>query len=60
MYRITDCPSSMMNVTSQLAIKIWYLPDFDFSWSDKAPQRPNDSVMIEDVSPSESDAQMLK
>ena len=50
----------MMNVTSQLAIKIWYLPDFDFSWSDKAPQRPNDSVMIEDVSPSESDAQMLK
>ena len=57
---ITDCHSSMMNVTSRLAIKIRYLPDFDFSWSDKAPQRPRESVTIEDVSPSESDAQVLK
>ena len=57
---ITDYHSSMMNVTSRLAIKNCYLPGFDFSWSDKSPQRPCESIMIENVSPSESDARVLK
>ena len=48
---MTDHHSSMMNVTSRLAVKIRYLPDFEFSWSDNA---------IEDISPSEEDAKALK
>lgn len=50
----------MMNVTSRLAVSIRYLPDFDFSWSDNTPQRSRDSITIEDISPSENDARVLK
>lgn len=50
----------MMNVTSRLAVRIRYLPDFDFSWSDKSPQRPRESITIEDILPSENDAGVLK
>ena len=50
----------MMNVTSRLAVKIRYLPDFEFSWSDNTPQRSHDSITIEDISPSEEDAKALK
>lgn len=50
----------MMNVTSQLAIRIKYIPDFKFSWSDKTPQQSRQSITTEDVSPSQSDAQVLK
>ena len=49
-----------MNVISWLAIRIRYLPDFEFSWSDKAPQQPRESITIEDISPSESDCRVLK
>ena len=50
----------MMNVTSRLAVKIRYLPDFEFSWSDNTPQRSRDSITIADISPSEEDAKALK
>ena len=50
----------MMNVTSQLAIRVRYIPDFEFSWSDKTPQRSRQSITIEDISPSQSDTQVLK
>ena len=49
-----------MNVTSRLAIRIRHIPDFEFDWSDKTPQRSRQSITIEDVSPSQSDARMLK
>ena len=49
-----------MNVTSRLAIRIRYIPDFEFSWSDKTPQRSRQSITIEDISPSQSDARVLK
>ena len=49
-----------MNVTSRLAVTIRYLPDFNFSWSDTTPQRSRDSITIEDICPSESDAAILK
>ena len=49
-----------MNVASRLAIRIRYLPDYDFSWSDNTPQRPHESITVEDVSPSENDAHVLK
>lgn len=55
-----DCHSSMMNVTSRLAVKIRYLPDFQFSWSDKTPQRPRESITIEDILPSREDSRVLK
>ena len=50
----------MMNVTSRLAIRIKNLPDFDFSWSDKTPQRPRESITFKDVSLSESDARAIR
>ena len=50
----------MMNVTSRLAVGIRYLPGFDFSWSDDTPQRSRDSITIEDISPSEQGARVLK
>ena len=59
-YLTTDCHSSMMNVTSRLAIRIRHIPDFEFDWSDKTPQRSRQSITIEDVSPSQSDARVLK
>ena len=50
----------MTNLTSRLAIKIRYLPDFDFSWSDSTPQQPRSSLTIDDFLPNELDAAILK
>ena len=55
-----DHHSSMMNLTSRLAIKIQHTPDFQFDWSDTAPQRPRKSLTIEDFLPNENDATILK
>ena len=56
----SDRHSSMMNVTSRLALRIRYLPDFEFDWSDTTPQRPRDSLTADDFLPSEEDARILK
>lgn len=50
----------MLNVTSRLAIRIRYLPDFDFDWANTTPQRLRESLTIDGFLPSEEDAQLLK
>ena len=52
--------STMANLTSRLAISIRYLPNFDFNWTDSAPQQPRSSLTIDDFLPSETDAAILK
>ncbi len=52
--------SEHQNLTSRLAIKICYLPDFAFSWSDSTPQQPRSLLKIDDFLPSEMDAAILK
>jgi len=59
-YTPTERHSTMTNLTSRLAIKIRYLPDFSFSWTDNSPQRPRSSLRIDDFLPSEIDAAILK
>ena len=64
--RFTMCPtatdrhSSMMNVTPRLAIRLRYLPDWEFDWQDMQPQRSRDTLTISDFLPSEDDASYLK
>lgn len=57
---LPDHHSSMLNVTSRLAVKIKNLPEFDFSWDDTTPQRPRSSLTVDDFLPSENDAMILK
>ena len=52
--------SSMLNVTSRLAIRTRYLPNYEFDWSDTMPQRSRDSLTIDDFLPSEEDAKIVK
>ena len=49
----------MMNFTSRLAVRIKYLPDWDFDWADKKPQRSRQSLTISDL-PSEQEFGELK
>ena len=60
MYLSPDQHSSMLNLTSRLAVKIKNLPDFEFDWADTTPQRPRTSLNVEDFLPSEVDATVLK
>ena len=55
----SDSHSSMMNVTSRLALRIRHLPNFEFDWSDSTPQHPRESLTVDDFFPSE-DARILK
>lgn len=52
----TDQHSSMLNLTSRLAIKLRYLPDWEFDWSDNGPQSSRDSLTLEEFLPDEEDA----
>ena len=52
--------SMMTNLTSRLAIKICYLPNYDFNWSDTTPQMTRSSLTIDHFLPSESDSSILK
>ena len=54
-----DHHSSMLNVTSRLAVKIKNLPGFKFDWANTKPQRPRTSLTVEDFLPSEADATVL-
>ena len=47
----------MMNVTARLAIRMRFLPDFPFEWSDTQPQRSRQSLTVDDFFPSKDDAQ---
>ena len=46
----------MLNLTSRLAIKLRYLPDWEFDWSDNTPQRSRDSLTLEEFLPDLEDA----
>lgn len=55
-----DRHSTMMNITSRLAIRLQHLPDRQFNWSDMQPQRSRESLTISDFLPTEEDAEELK
>jgi hypothetical protein len=50
----------MLNATARLAIRIRYLPDFPFEWTDTEPQRSRQSLTIDDFLPSSEDAMKLQ
>ena len=54
-----DHHSSMLNLTSRLAVKIKNLPAFEFDWADTTPQRLRTSLNVDDFLPSEADATVL-
>ncbi len=56
----TDYHSSMLNITSRIAVRIKNLPDWPFEWSDTTPQRSIESLTPSDFLPSEDDAKELK
>ena len=46
----------MLNITSRIAIRIRYLPDWEFDWSDTTPQlKSRDLLTAPDFLPNESD-----
>ena len=55
-----DRHSSMLNITSRLAIRLRYLPEWEFDWSDMQPQRSRESLNLSDFLPDERDAAELK
>ena len=50
-----DHHSSMLNITSRLAVRLRYLPDWDFDWSDNNAQQKRQSLELEDFLPDEED-----
>ena len=50
----------MMNVTTRLAVRIRFLPDYPFNWSDTSPQKSRQSLTVEDYLPSASESQQLE
>ena len=54
-----DHHSSMLNLTSRLAVKIKHLPSYEFDWADTTPQRPRMLLNVDDFLPSEADAAVL-
>ena len=52
--------SSMMNVTTRLAVRIRFLPEFPFDWSDTSPQKSRQSLTIEDYLPNASESHQLE
>ena len=53
-------PVCWMQLHIRLAIRIRYLPDFPFQWSDTNPQRSRQSLTIDDFLPSSEDAMKLQ
>ena len=45
----------MLNITSRLAVRLRYLPDWDFDWSDNNAQLKRQSLELEDFLPDEED-----
>ena len=50
----------MSNLTARLAVRIEDLPDWDFSWGDKKPQRSRHSLTCDDFLPTADDGLQLK
>ena len=49
----------MLNITARLAIRLRHLPDWEFDWSDRSPQRSRQSLEVSDILPSDDDAAKL-
>ena len=45
----------MLNITSRLAVRLRYFPDWDFDWSDNKPQQKRQSLELTDFLPDEDD-----
>ena len=56
----TDRHSSIINITSRLAVRLCHLPDWEFNWQDMQPKRSRDTLTISDFLPCEDDAANLK
>ena len=56
---IVDRHSTMMNITSRLAVRMHHLPE-NVDWNDTTPQRSLDSLTINDFMLSESEAEAFK
>ena len=56
----SECHSSMLNITARLAIRFRHLPDWEFDWSDRSPQRSRQSLGVSDILPSDDDAAQLE
>lgn len=50
----------MMNVTTRLAVRIRFLPDYPFNWSDSSPQKSRQSLTVEDYLPSANESLQLE
>ena len=57
---ITDKHSSMLNVTTRLAIKMHNVPDWDVDWLDNKPQLPRSALNYTHFIPNEADAECLE
>ena len=55
-YMHVDRHARMLNITSRIACRVRYLPNWEFDWSDTAPQRNRDSLGAVDFMMSEDDA----
>ena len=49
----------MINVTTRIAVKIKNLPPFEFDWNDTKPQKPRNSLTVDDILPSVADGDHL-
>ena len=52
--------SLMMNVTTRLAVRIRFLPEVPFDWSDTSSQKSRQSLTIEDYLPNASESYKLE
>ena len=50
----------MMNVTTWLAVRIRFLPDYPFNWFDTSPQKSHQSLTVEVYLSSASESQQLE
>ena len=50
----------MLNITSRLAVRLRYFPDWDFDWSDNKPQQKRQSLELEDFLPDEDDGIQIR
>lgn len=45
----------MLNITSRLAVRLRYFPNWEFDWSDNKPQQKRQSLELADFLPDEDD-----
>lgn len=60
MYVLLDHHSTMLNLTSRMAVDIQNLPHWEVDWSDNKPQKTRSSLTCADFLPDEADATELQ